>query len=140
MGIAAVLIAAALTPAVYTTLDNARADAGYFDAALWLTVGLRVAFIMFAGLTCILYDRFRRMRKDGDYWTCLCNEYRTGRGPRMERVWLGLGSTGDIKSMDAAEAELPERWKRRHAARRATGGWYEAASAGGSGGGGSRTA
>ena len=111
MGIVAALLTAAAAPAMYMALDNARVDSGAFDAALWIAVGLTATVIMFAGLTCILHDRFRRMRKDRDYWTYLCNEYRAGRGPRLERVWRGLESTGDIKAMDTVEAELPKRWK-----------------------------
>lgn len=111
MGIAATLITAALVPVVYVGLDNALA-VGVPDPVLWLTAGLLVAVVMFAGLTCILYDRFRRMRRDRDYWIYLCNEYRMGRSPRLERVWRGLKSTGDLEAMDVVEAELPDCWKK----------------------------
>ena len=111
MGIATMLITAALTPVVYMAIGNESVvDASV--AMLWV-VGLVAAVIMFFGMACILYDRFRRMRMDRDYWMYLCNEYRNGRSESLESVWRGLGAH-ELKDMAAVEAELPERWKRRH--------------------------
>ena len=110
MGIAALFIAVALVPVMYMAIGN-EGDAGSFDAVPWVA-GLAAVVIMFFGMACILYDRFRRMRRDRDYWMYLCNEYRMGRSPRLERVWRGLKSTEDLEAMDVVEAELPDCWKK----------------------------
>ena len=110
MGIAALFIAVALVPVMYMAIGN-ESVVGASDAVLWVVL-LVAAVIMFFGMACILYDRFRRMRRDRDYWMYLCNEYRMGRSPRLERVWRGLKSTGDLEAMDVVEAELPDCWKK----------------------------
>lgn len=107
---ATLLIAAVLSLVVYFAIGNER-DVDVF-ATLWMMAGLPAVVIMFSGMACILHDRFRRMRRDRDYWIYLCNEYRTGRSPRLERVWRGLGTLDDIVAMDAVEAELPDCWKK----------------------------
>ena len=111
MGIVSVLLTATLVPVAYTSANDAHAS-GLLDTVLWMAVGVIGAVIMFIGVSCILHDRFRRMRRDRNYWAYLCNEYRAGRGQRLERVWHGLKATDEIKTMDAVEAELSECWKK----------------------------
>ena len=110
VAILAMLATVAFCIAAFFTFPNALVVGGALDAALWTIVGLLPATVLFAGMLCIAHVRFTRMRRDRDYWTCMCNEYRQGRAARHERAWKGLNPLDDIHAMDKIDAELPDRW------------------------------
>ena len=111
-GASALGLAAVSYPIVFLALGLAQNDNSLFGVALWTIIGLVGAAVLFLGLLFIVYDRLCRMRHDRDYWVYLCNEFRQGRGRRIEELRHSCHYDADLGIMDGVEEAIMNGRKR----------------------------
>ena len=111
-GATALVLAAVSCPIVFLALGLAQSDSSLFDVALWTIIGLVGAAVLFLGLLFIVYDRLCCMRQDRDYWVYLCNEFRQGRGRRIEGPRHSCHYDADLGIMDGVEEAILDGRKR----------------------------
>jgi len=111
-GAMALGLAAVSCPIVFLALGLAQSNSSLFDVALWTIIGMVGAAVLFLGLLFIVYDRLCRMRQDRDYWVYLCNEFRQGRGRRIEELRHLCHYDTDLGIMDGVEEAILDGRKR----------------------------
>ena len=112
VGVGAIVLTIVSYPIVFLALSIAQGNGSLFDAALWTIIGLVYAAALFLGLLFIVHDRLCRMRQDRDYWVYLCNEFRQGRGRRIEELRHSCHYDADLGIMDGVEEAILDGRKR----------------------------
>ena len=105
-GVGAIGLTIVSCPIVFLALGIAQGNGSLFDVAPWTVIGLVCATVFFLGLLFIVYDRLCYMRQDRDYWVYLCNEFRQGRGRRIEELRHSCHYDADLGIMDGVEEAI----------------------------------